>query len=99
MAVKIACSASPVLVPKPGSGWADTMVLNPGMIKDPDSSRLHMLFRATGPWPQARIEGSIAAIRSGRFPPTPLGVTCAYCDARRACRYEAWRIARKEPQA
>jgi predicted GH43/DUF377 family glycosyl hydrolase len=33
------------------------MVLNPAIVKDPDSDTLHMLFRATGPWPQKRLEG------------------------------------------
>lgn len=28
--------------------WANQMVLNPGVIRDPESRRLHMLFRATG---------------------------------------------------
>lgn len=28
--------------------WANQMVLNPGVIRDPQSGRLHMLFRATG---------------------------------------------------
>lgn len=28
--------------------WANEMVLNPGVIRDPESGRLHMLFRATG---------------------------------------------------
>ncbi len=47
----------PALVPQPGVDWADTMVLNPAIIDDPDSGRLHMLFRATGPYPSKRIEG------------------------------------------
>ncbi|OAS15088.1 hypothetical protein [Paenibacillus oryzisoli] len=47
----------PVLEPVPGCDWADKMVLNPAIIKDPDSNRIHMLFRATGPWPQKRREG------------------------------------------
>ncbi|MFD1908732.1 hypothetical protein ACFSQ7_39265 [Paenibacillus rhizoplanae] len=33
------------------------MVLNPAIIQDPDSDDIHMLFRATGPWPQKRREG------------------------------------------
>lgn len=37
-----------VLSPVPGSNWACEMVLNPAIIKDPDSDRIHMLFRATG---------------------------------------------------
>lgn len=45
---------APVLRPQPGVDWADTMLLNPALIDDPSSRRLHMLFRATGPWPRAR---------------------------------------------
>jgi predicted GH43/DUF377 family glycosyl hydrolase len=47
----------PALEPVPGCSWADKMVLNPAIIKDPDSNEIHMLFRATGPWPQKRREG------------------------------------------
>ena len=45
-----------ILSPVPGSPWAGKMVLNPAMIADPeDPEKIHMLFRATGPWPQARL--------------------------------------------
>lgn len=47
----------PVLEPVPGCAWADKMVLNPAIVKDPDSDDIHMLFRATGPWPQKRRAG------------------------------------------
>lgn len=47
----------PVLEPVPGCSWADKMVLNPAIVKDPASDTIHMLFRATGPWPQKRREG------------------------------------------
>ncbi len=47
----------PVLLPQPGVPWAKTMVLNPAVIDEPGSTRLHMLFRASGPWPQARRPG------------------------------------------
>lgn len=47
----------PALEPVPGCSWADKMVLNPAIVKDPDSDTIHMLFRATGPWPQKRREG------------------------------------------
>ncbi|WP_339254777.1 hypothetical protein [Paenibacillus sp. FSL P2-0136] len=47
----------PALEPVPGCDWADKMVLNPAIIQDPDSNDIHMLFRATGPWPQKRREG------------------------------------------
>jgi predicted GH43/DUF377 family glycosyl hydrolase len=50
-------SSGPVLTPQAGVPWADTMLLNPAIITDPVSPRLHMLFRATGPWPQARRAG------------------------------------------
>lgn len=43
-------SSKPVLQPHPGCDWADTMVLNPAILKDPETTRLHMLFRATGPY-------------------------------------------------
>jgi predicted GH43/DUF377 family glycosyl hydrolase len=48
---------APVLVPREGVPWADTMLLNPAVLDDPATGRLHMLFRATGPWPQARTPG------------------------------------------
>lgn len=48
----------PVLEPVPGCDWADKMVLNPAIVQDPDSGEIHMLFRATGPWPTKKREGS-----------------------------------------
>lgn len=48
---------APVLSPRPGIPWADTMLLNPAIIDEPGSARLHMLFRATGPWPVAQRPG------------------------------------------
>ena len=50
-------SPKPVLTAQPDCPWADTMVLNPAILAVPGSSDLLMLFRATGPWPQKRIEG------------------------------------------
>lgn len=47
----------PALEPVPGCDWASKMVLNPAIVQDPESSTLHMLFRATGPWAQKRREG------------------------------------------
>lgn len=47
-----------VFEPRPGSPWADTMVLNPSLVEDPDTGHLHMLFRATGPWPEKRMAGA-----------------------------------------
>ncbi len=41
-----------------GNPWAGKMVLNPAMIRDDqDPDTIHMIFRATGPCPEARIEG------------------------------------------
>ncbi len=50
-------SPEPVLEPKEGCIWADTMVLNPAIVKDPYSDTIHMLFRATGPWPAKNLKG------------------------------------------
>ena len=61
----------PVLRPQPGVPWAETMVLNPAIIDDPDSPRLHMLFRASGPWPQAQQAGKPAPY------PIFLGYACS----------------------
>lgn len=47
----------PALEPVPGCSWADKMVLNPAIVKDPNSDEIHMLFRATGPWSQKRRAG------------------------------------------
>ncbi len=50
-----------ILEPQPGSPWAEKMVLNPAMIADPTApDTIHMLFRATGPWAEARIPGKPA---------------------------------------
>ncbi|HEX2862409.1 MAG TPA: hypothetical protein VHN79_12250 [Lacunisphaera sp.] len=49
--------SGPVLSPQPGVPWADTMLLNPSIIDDPVTGILHMLFRATGPWPQKQTPG------------------------------------------
>jgi len=48
-------SSSPAICPQTGCDWADMMVLNPAMIKDPKTHRLHMLFRTTGSWPEKQI--------------------------------------------
>ena len=47
-----------ILSPVENSDWASEMVLNPAIIEDPETKRIHMIFRATGPYPQARIEES-----------------------------------------
>jgi predicted GH43/DUF377 family glycosyl hydrolase len=54
---KFQYSKEPVLEPKPGCVWADEMVLNPAMIQDPAGKRIHMLFRASGPWPHMQRPG------------------------------------------
>ena len=47
-----------VRAPQPGCDWASQMILNPALIADPDNpEKLHMLFRATGPWPAKQIPG------------------------------------------
>ncbi|WP_035775257.1 hypothetical protein [Butyrivibrio sp. VCB2001] len=53
----ITYSKEPVLEPKEGCAWADTMVLNPALVLDEDGKTIHMLFRATGPWPEANLKG------------------------------------------
>jgi len=55
--IEITYSKQPVLEPKEGCAWADTMVLNPALVLDPDGKTIHMLFRATGPWPQKNLHG------------------------------------------
>lgn len=50
-------SQNPAIVAKEGCIWADSMVLNPAIVKDPLSNSIHMIFRASGPWPQKRISG------------------------------------------
>ncbi len=62
MSLKIEHCPAPVLSPEKDVPWADTMVCNPGIIKDPKSNRLHMLFRACGPWPEKTPPG-------GKYPP------------------------------
>jgi predicted GH43/DUF377 family glycosyl hydrolase len=57
MAINFIHSRTLVLEPQKGSPWADEMVLNPAVIEDPKTGRIHMLFRATGPWPQKQIPG------------------------------------------
>lgn len=73
MSLKFEYSPKPVLEAKPGCEWADTMLLNPAIVKDPDSKTLHMLFRATGPYAKKRMEGS-------RFDPYPIFFGYAHSD-------------------
>lgn len=46
-----------ILKPLPGCDWASEMVLNPGIIEDPVTGRIHMLVRVSGPVPEKRLEG------------------------------------------
>ena len=64
--------------------------------------RLEALAREKGHWLEReqiardKVAESVVGIRAGRFPPTPSGQNpCAYCPARRVCRYETARIERK----
>lgn len=50
-------SNKPVIVPQKMCDWADTMVLNPAIIQDPEEDIIHMLFRATGPWKGKNLRG------------------------------------------
>lgn len=61
-----------ILSPVENSDWASEMVLNPAIIEDPKTKRIHMIFRATGPYPQARIEGEPM--------PYPIFLGYAYSD-------------------
>jgi len=49
-------SSGPVVEARKDIPWAETMVTNPAIIKDPESNRIHMLFRACGPWPEYKLE-------------------------------------------
>jgi len=50
----------PAIEPRAGCPFADTMVLNPALVRDPVAENtLHMLFRSTGPWPQKRLPGKL----------------------------------------
>ena len=53
----IVISRECVLRPVKNCEFASEMVLNPAIIKDPKSGRIHMLVRTSGPWEQSRIEG------------------------------------------
>jgi ATP-dependent helicase/nuclease subunit B len=44
-----------------------------------------------------KVGAYVQAMRAGIFPPKPYKDACSYCAMRRVCRYEAGRIARKEP--
>ena len=63
-----------LFTPQPGNPWAEEMVLNPGIVCDPHSGRIHMLFRATGPWEHCRTPGRPA--------PYPIFLGYAWSDDR-----------------
>ena len=46
-----------ILAPIADCPFASEMVLNPAIIKDPDTGRIHMLVRTSGPAPEKRLEG------------------------------------------
>lgn len=54
---EISYSKKPVIEPCPGCDWADTMVLNPALVMRSGDDTIHMLFRATGPWPKKNLKG------------------------------------------
>lgn len=59
MNIHIRKQKKPAIVPQQGCDWADTMVLNPAIIRDPDDhDTFHMLFRSTGPWPRKSRPGA-----------------------------------------
>ncbi len=62
MDLEIKHGIGPILEPQKNVPWAETMVTNPAIIKDPVDNRLHMLFRACGPWPEYTPKG-------GKYPP------------------------------
>lgn len=46
-----------ILRPVADCPFASEMVLNPGLVEDPKTGRLHMLVRVSGPWPEKQLEG------------------------------------------
>ena len=46
-----------ILKPVEGNPFASEMVLNPGLIEDPETGRLHMLVRTSGPCPEKQLPG------------------------------------------
>lgn len=46
-----------ILKPVPDCPFASEMVLNPGLIADPETGRLHMLVRVSGPCPEKQLPG------------------------------------------
>ncbi len=56
-AKNIVLSRKCILRPVKDCPFASEMVLNPGLIEDPETGRLHMLVRVSGPCPEKRLEG------------------------------------------
>lgn len=46
-----------ILKPQPDCPFASEMVLNPAVIEDPKTGRIHMLVRVSGPCPEKRLPG------------------------------------------
>lgn len=46
-----------ILKPQPDCPFASEMVLNPGIIEDPKTGRIHMLVRVSGPCPEKQLDG------------------------------------------
>ena len=46
-----------ILSPVPDCPFASEMVLNPGLVADPKTGRLHMLVRVSGPCPEKQLPG------------------------------------------
>ena len=57
-----------ILRPRADVEWASEMVLNPAVIKDPDTGVIHMLVRVSGPCDNKRMEGK----------PSPFPIFLAY---------------------
>ncbi len=49
-----------ILKPQKNVPWASEMVLNPAIIKDPNTGRIHMLVRTTGPCEEMGLPGTPA---------------------------------------
>jgi len=73
-------------VPVGRKGWLEAM--KRGDKKCPWEERSRIAEQA--------IARAVAGMRAGIFPPDPAKDKCDYCDARRACRHQKGRIARKK---
>lgn len=61
-----------ILSPVKDCDWASEMVLNPAIIKDPDTNRIHMLVRVSGPYPEKQL--------CGKPLPYPIFMAYGYSD-------------------